>query len=83
MPKGYPRYGNTVIGPPGEWTTLRIAREQRGGEERYTGYTSRDDGPDLGARRHLDPRAGTKRADRAGRHWRGGVSGGLRLRPRS
>jgi arabinan endo-1,5-alpha-L-arabinosidase len=39
---GYPRYGNTVIGPPGDWTYLRIAREQAGGEESYTGYTSRD-----------------------------------------
>jgi arabinan endo-1,5-alpha-L-arabinosidase len=32
------RYGNTVVGPPGETTWLRIAR--RG--ERYTAYTSRD-----------------------------------------
>jgi arabinan endo-1,5-alpha-L-arabinosidase len=48
VPTGYPRYGNTVVGPPDEWTYLRIAR-QRGhnenderGEERYTAYTSRD-----------------------------------------
>jgi arabinan endo-1,5-alpha-L-arabinosidase len=32
------RYGNTVVGPPGETTWLRIVR--RG--ERYTAYTSRD-----------------------------------------
>ncbi len=32
------RYGNTVVGPPGRTTWLRIAR--RG--ERYTAYTSRD-----------------------------------------
>jgi len=47
VPPGYPRYGNTVVGPPDEWTYLRIAVTQRngnskGGEERYTAYTSRD-----------------------------------------
>ena len=39
---GWPRYGNTVVGPPGEWTWLRIAKETGGGEEQYTAYTSRD-----------------------------------------
>lgn len=39
---GYPRYGNTVVGPPGDWTYLRIAKEMRGGEEQYRSYTSRD-----------------------------------------
>jgi arabinan endo-1,5-alpha-L-arabinosidase len=43
VPAGYPRYGNTVVGPPGEeWTYLRIVRRVRGGEELYTAYTSRD-----------------------------------------
>lgn len=42
VPPGYPRYGNTVVGPPGEWTWLRIARRTVGGEEEYTAYTSRD-----------------------------------------
>ena len=42
VPEGYPRYGNTVIGAPGEWTYLRIARHACGDEECYTGYTSRD-----------------------------------------
>jgi arabinan endo-1,5-alpha-L-arabinosidase len=51
VPAGYPRYGNTVVGPPGEWTWLRIvAREDvadsvggaYGGTERYTAYTSHD-----------------------------------------
>jgi arabinan endo-1,5-alpha-L-arabinosidase len=43
VPAGYPRYGNTVVGPPGEWTYLRIAVRDRGGaEEAYTAYTSRD-----------------------------------------
>jgi arabinan endo-1,5-alpha-L-arabinosidase len=38
---GYPRYGNTVVGPPGDWTYLRIARHATGhGEEQYTAYTS-------------------------------------------
>ena len=37
------RYGNTVVGPPGRTTWLRIARRAaRGTEERYTAYTSRD-----------------------------------------
>lgn len=42
VPEGYPRYGNTVIGAPDEWTYLRIARRACGSEECYTGYTSRD-----------------------------------------
>ena len=42
VPEGYPRYGNTVVGPPNEWTYLRIVKETRGGEEQYTAYTSRD-----------------------------------------
>ena len=48
---GYPLYGNTVVGPPGEWTWLRIVRERSGprapsgtygGREQYTAYTSHD-----------------------------------------
>jgi arabinan endo-1,5-alpha-L-arabinosidase len=40
---GFPRYGNTVLGPPGEWTWLRLeVRRGSGGEERYTGYSSQD-----------------------------------------
>ncbi len=42
VPAGYPRYGNTVVGAPDEWTYLRIARHARGNEESYTAYTSRD-----------------------------------------
>lgn len=42
VPAGYPRYGNTVGGPPAEWTYLRIARRQIGGEQHYTAYTSQD-----------------------------------------
>ncbi|MBA2382963.1 MAG: family 43 glycosylhydrolase, partial [Chloroflexi bacterium] len=51
VPAGYPRYGNTVVGPPGEWTWLRIVARQDGddgvggaygGTERYTAYTSHD-----------------------------------------
>ena len=42
VPPGYPRYGNTVVGPPDEWTYLRIVRRLRGEEEHYTAYTSRD-----------------------------------------
>ena len=42
VPDGYPRYGNTVVGPPGEWTYLRLVRQMHAGEEHYTAYTSRD-----------------------------------------
>jgi arabinan endo-1,5-alpha-L-arabinosidase len=37
------RYGNTVVGPPGEWTWLRIVKTTVNGEEHYRAYTS-DDG---------------------------------------
>jgi arabinan endo-1,5-alpha-L-arabinosidase len=40
---GLPSYGNTVVGPPGEWTWFRIAKTQVDGEEQYRAYTS-DDG---------------------------------------
>ena len=45
--EGYPRYGNTVIGPPDDWTYLRIVKrhtERPNGKivEFYTGYTSQD-----------------------------------------
>lgn len=42
VPAGYPRYGNTVVGAPDQWTYLRIARHAQGDEEYYTAYTSRD-----------------------------------------
>ena len=42
VPDGYPRYGNTVVGPPGEWTYLRIVKETTKDGELYTAYTSRD-----------------------------------------
>lgn len=42
VPDGYPRYGNTVVGPPNEWTWLRIVKRTHGGEEHYTAFTSRD-----------------------------------------
>ena len=51
-PEGWSRYGNTVVGPPGDdWTYLRIVverlrgadrREAGGDTERYTAYTSQD-----------------------------------------
>ncbi len=40
--KGYPRYGNTVVGTPGEWTWLRIDIRRDGKEERYTAWSSQD-----------------------------------------
>jgi len=42
VPEDYPRYGNTVVGPPDEWTYLRIVKRTQAGEELYTAYTSRD-----------------------------------------
>ncbi len=52
VPAGWSRYGNTVVGPPGDdWTYLRIAvqhlnraeQSEAGGDtERYTAYTSQD-----------------------------------------
>jgi len=42
VPDGYPRYGNTVVSAPGEWTYLRIVKRNKAGEELYTAYTSRD-----------------------------------------
>jgi arabinan endo-1,5-alpha-L-arabinosidase len=43
-PAGQPRYGNTVVGAPGDETWLRIVREvaDGDGEDRYTAYTSQD-----------------------------------------
>jgi arabinan endo-1,5-alpha-L-arabinosidase len=51
VPAGYPRYGNTVVGPPGEWTWLRLVVRTGvtggvdgpyGGDQRFTAYTSHD-----------------------------------------
>jgi arabinan endo-1,5-alpha-L-arabinosidase len=42
VPDGYPRYGNTVVGPPGNWTYLRIVKRTLEGVEYYRAYTSRD-----------------------------------------
>jgi arabinan endo-1,5-alpha-L-arabinosidase len=42
VPPGWARYGNTVVGPPGDWTWLRIVKETRGNEELYRAYTSND-----------------------------------------
>lgn len=42
VPAGWARYGNTVVGPPGEWTWLRIVKETQGVEELYRAYTSTD-----------------------------------------
>jgi hypothetical protein len=41
---GYPRYGNTVLNAPADWTWLRVVKETTGGAHRYTAYSSRDDG---------------------------------------
>jgi arabinan endo-1,5-alpha-L-arabinosidase len=60
QPAGYPNYGNTVVGPVGAWTYLRIVRQHRSDADRYTAYTSLDG-------RHWD-RGGTWDADLADAH---------------
>lgn len=42
VPADYPRYGNTVVGAPGEWTYLRIVKRTNPEGELYTAYTSQD-----------------------------------------
>jgi arabinan endo-1,5-alpha-L-arabinosidase len=42
VPDGYPRYGNTVVGAPDEWTYLRIVRRSDKAGELYTAYTSQN-----------------------------------------
>lgn len=42
--RGYPRYGNTVAGTPGEWTWLRIDIRREGSEERYTAWSMGEGG---------------------------------------
>ncbi|RYU15773.1 family 43 glycosylhydrolase [Nocardioides iriomotensis] len=39
-PPSFPRYGNSVVGAPGDETWLRIVRRTRDGAEHYTAYTS-------------------------------------------
>jgi arabinan endo-1,5-alpha-L-arabinosidase len=54
---GYPRYGNSIVGPPGgftvteptdsplgDWTDLRIVRRVTGDDEAYTAYTRAENG---------------------------------------
>jgi arabinan endo-1,5-alpha-L-arabinosidase len=41
-PADYPRYGNGVVGPPGDVTSLRIVVDRRPGAARYTAYTRAD-----------------------------------------
>jgi arabinan endo-1,5-alpha-L-arabinosidase len=42
VPSGRTRYGNTVVGAPGDDTWLRIVKETRGGGSFFTAYTSQD-----------------------------------------
>ena len=42
VPTGYPRYGNTVVTAPGEWTYLRIVKRSNSEGELYTAYISLD-----------------------------------------
>jgi arabinan endo-1,5-alpha-L-arabinosidase len=41
-PPGYPFYGNTVVGPPAEWSWLRIVKRAGESEDQYRAYTSPD-----------------------------------------
>lgn len=42
VPAGYPRYGSSAVGPPSDWTWLRLVRRLAGGDDRITAYTSQD-----------------------------------------
>ena len=42
VPAGYPRYGSALVGPPADWTWLRIVKRTVSGTETYTPYTSND-----------------------------------------
>ncbi len=42
VPAGYPRYGKSWVGPPGDPTWLRIVKRSVYGGELYTAYTSAD-----------------------------------------
>lgn len=42
VPPGYPTYGNTVVGPVGRWTYLRIVHRRVAGADAYTAFTSLD-----------------------------------------
>ncbi|WIB67305.1 family 43 glycosylhydrolase [Curtobacterium sp. MCBD17_035] len=42
QPAGAPNYGNMVVGPVGDWTTLRIVHHTVEGKSAYTAYTSVD-----------------------------------------
>ncbi len=42
VPSGLTRYGNTVVGAPGDETWLRIVKETRGSGSFFTAYTSQD-----------------------------------------
>jgi arabinan endo-1,5-alpha-L-arabinosidase len=42
VPAGYPRYGNTVVGAPGDWSYLRVVKRSNREGELYTAYTSLD-----------------------------------------
>ena len=41
-PTGYPRYGSTTAGPPGDTTWLRVVRRTVGGLPLFRAYSSRD-----------------------------------------
>ncbi len=64
VPAKTPNYGNTVVGPVGTWTYLRIIHHRLGDQDAYTAYTSVDG-------RHYDT-GGTWTAD-LGAHPRIGL----------
>lgn len=41
-PAGYPTYGNSVVGPVGDWTWLRLVHRRGVNGDTYTAYTSLD-----------------------------------------
>ena len=54
-PAGYPTYGNSVVGPVGDWTWLRLVHRRGVNGDTYTAYTSLDGSSwDRGATWRLD-----------------------------
>ena len=79
VPEGYPRYGNTIVGPPGDWTWLRIVVSRSGEGESVPGI-HQPGRPELGARRCLDAPDWPERQDRPGVDGREWIPEPVRLR---
>jgi arabinan endo-1,5-alpha-L-arabinosidase len=70
---GYPRYGNTVVGPPGEWTWLRIVKQGNDSDQAVGNPNPAQDSAKATAPAHQtnEPRY-TAYTSRDGVHWEHG-----------